>query len=107
MTDLSDSNKPGPKLLTRKSAKAVEMSIITLCVAAMVMIFQPFSQTLFTIGAGLVVLGGLSFNLVPLCTPGRPVRSLVNAGLIVLAILLVVTAIAIGSAYLYGIYLTS
>lgn len=107
MTNLSDTEKPARALLTRRSAKAVEMSIIGLCVAAMVMIFQPFSQTLFSIGAGLVVLGGLAFNLVPFCTPGRPVRSLVNVGLIVLAILVVVVLLAIGSAMLYGVYLTS
>ena len=107
MTNLGDSEKPAPALLTRRSAKAIEMSIIGLCVTALVMIFPPFSQTLFSIGAGLVVLGGLSFNLVPLCVPGRPVRSLVKAGLIVLAVLTVVVLIAIGSAMLYGVYLTS
>jgi len=44
---------------------------------------------------------------VPLCVPGRPVRSLVKAGLIVLAVLAVVVLIAIGLAMLYGVYLTS
>ena len=79
-----------PGGMSRAVARRVELSIIGLCVAAIVMIFQPFSQTLFSIGAGLVVLGGLSFNLVPLCKPGRTVRSLVMAGLTVLAILVVV-----------------
>jgi hypothetical protein len=102
MTDLSQK----PAGMSAAKAKTIELSIIGLCLCALVMIFQPFSQTLFTIGCCLVVLGGLAFNLVPLCTPGRSVRSLVNAGLIVLAILAVVMLLAIGSAMLYGIYLT-
>ena len=69
------------------------------------MIFQPFSLTLFGVGAVLVVVGGLAFNLVPLCQPGRPLKSVVKAGIVVLTILLVVVALAIGSAELYAIFL--
>jgi len=50
-------------------------------------------------------LGGLAFNLVPLCRPGVPAKALVKAGLIIMVLLLVVAALAIGSAYLYGLYL--
>jgi len=91
--------------MTRRQARTVEYSIIGLCIVAMVMIFQPFSLSLFSVGAGLVVLGGLAFNLVPLCRPGVPASRLVKAGLIVLGILVVVIALAIGAAHLYGIYL--
>jgi hypothetical protein len=42
---------------------------------------------------------------VPLCRPGVPAKTLIRAGLVVLILLLVVAALAIGSAYLYGIYL--
>ena len=59
------------------------------------------------IGAGLVVLGGLAFNLVPLCRPGVTVRALFKAAGVVLIILAVVVALAIGSAHLYAIYLTN
>jgi hypothetical protein len=52
-----------------------------------------------------VVLAGLAFNLVPLCRPGVPAKALIRAGFIVLILLLVVAALAIGAAYLYGIYL--
>ncbi len=93
--------------LTAKQARRVEFSIIGLCIAALVMIFQPFSLTLFGIGAALVVLGGLAFNLVPLCRPGVRVSRLVKAGGIVLLILLIVAGIAISAAHLYGIYLQS
>ncbi len=96
--------KPG---LTSRQARRVEFGIIGLCIAALVMIFQPFSLTLFGIGAALVVLGGLAFNLVPLCRPGVRASSLVKAGGIVLLILLVIAGIAISAAHLYGVYLQS
>ena len=93
--------------MTSRQARRVEYSIIGLCLAALVMIFQPYSLTLSSIGAGLAVLGGLAFNLVPLCRPGVTVRALLKAGGIVLIILAVVVALAIGSAKLYAIYLTA
>jgi hypothetical protein len=70
-------------------------------------VFQPFSLTLFTVGAALVVLMGLAFNLVPLCRPGRPIRSLVMAVIVIAVIFVVVTALALGSAVLYSIYLSA
>jgi hypothetical protein len=93
--------------LSARQARTVEGTIIGLCILALVLIFQPFWLPLYSVGAGLVVLGGLAFNLVPLCRPGVPRRSLINAGIIVLVLLLVVAALAIGSAYLYGVYLRS
>ena len=93
--------------MTPRQARAVERSIIGLCILALALIFQPFSLPLYGIGAGLVVLGGLAFNLVPLCRPGVPRKALLNAGVVVLALLLMVAALAIGSAYLYGEYLKS
>jgi hypothetical protein len=72
---------------------------------SLVLIFQPFSVVLYGIGAGLVVLGGLSFNLVPFCVPGRPLSSVVRVAVIVLIILVIAICLAIGSAYLYGVYL--
>ena len=91
--------------MTAAQARAAEWVIIGLCIAALVFVFQPFSRTLYGVGAGFVVLGGLVFNLVPLCRAGVPAASLVKAGLIVLISLFVVVALAIGSAYLYGLYL--
>lgn len=91
--------------MTPRQAATIRNAIIGLCILSLVMIFQPFSLTLFGIGAGLVVLGGLAFNLVPLCVPGRPLKSVVKAGIIVFVILLVVVGLAIGSAELYAIFL--
>ena len=88
-----------------RTARSIEYSIIALCIISLAMIFQPFNQLLFSIGAGLVILGGLAFNLVPLCVPGQPLKRVIKVAFIILIILCVVILLAIGSAYLYGIYL--
>jgi hypothetical protein len=85
-----------------KTATNVEYAIIGLGVLALLLIFQPFSLTLFGIGCALVVFAGLINNLLPLCEPGVPVASLVKAGLVVAAIFVIVLVIALTSAYLYG-----
>lgn len=102
MTDATASPTAG---MSARTARTIEHAIIGLCIAALVLVFQPFSKLLSGIGMGLVVLGGLAFNLVPLCEPGRPARSLVRAALIVLAVFVVVFAVALLSAYLYGEWL--
>ena len=56
----------------------VEYTIIAVSVLSLVLLFQPLSLELYSVGAGLVVLAGLAFNLVPVCTPGRTVGSLVK-----------------------------
>jgi hypothetical protein len=88
-------------------ATRLEYAIIGLGLLALVMIFQPFSLGLFSVGCGLVVLAGLVNNLLPLCEPGVSKGSVVQAALIVAVIFVVVTALAIGSAWLYGVYLAS
>jgi hypothetical protein len=93
--------------MTPAQAHMLEWAIIGLCVAALLMVFQPFSLRLYGIGAALVVLGGLAFNLVPLCRPGVPLRSVARAALVVVVLLLLVAGLAIGSAWLYGLYLHS
>ncbi len=91
--------------MSATTAKTIERSIILLCVLSLVMIFQPFSKLLYSIGAGLAVLGGLAFNLIPQCVPGYPLRRVRNTALLVLVILIVAVVLAIGSAHLYGVYL--
>jgi hypothetical protein len=93
--------------MTPRQAATAEVAIIALCVIAMVLIFQPFWLPLFSVGAGLVVLGGLAFNLIPLCRPGVPAGKLVKVGLIVLVLLVVVAGLSIGAAWLYGLYIES
>jgi len=101
----SDRAPPTRAGLTARQAWIVEWSIIALCILALLLVFQPFWLPLYSVGAGLVVLGGLAFNLVPLCRPGVPAKTLVRAGVVILILLLLVAALAIGSAYLYGLYL--
>jgi hypothetical protein len=93
--------------MTPAQARTLEWSIIGLCIAALLMVFQPFSLALYGVGAGLVVLGGLAFNLVPLCRPGVRVQSVVMAAAVTVVLLLVIAGLAIGSAWLYGFYLHS
>ena len=90
-----------------RQAKAIEYSIVAVSVLSLVLLFQPFSLALYSIGAGLVVLAGLAFNLVPLCPPGRSVASLVKAAVIIVIILIVVAALSMGSVELYAMYLTA
>ena len=91
--------------MTASQAKLIEYSIIGLCVIALLMIFQPFTLIFYSIGAGLVVLGGLAFNLIPFCREGVPLAKLGRVALIVLAILVVAIILGIGTGYLYVWYL--
>jgi hypothetical protein len=91
--------------MSAATARTIEYAIIGLCLAALAMIFQPFSLTLYGVGAGLVVLGALAFNLIPHCRPGVPVRWLLKVALIILIILVVALTLAIVTTYLYAWYL--
>jgi hypothetical protein len=86
------------------TARKLEFSIIGLGVVALVMIFQPFSLTLFTIGAVLVVIAGLINNLLPLAQPGVPPRTVVTIAMVVAMIFCIVLLVAIFAAYLYGVF---
>jgi len=91
--------------MSARIAGRVEAAIIGLCAASLILVFQPFSKLSSGVGMGLVVLGGLAFNLVPLCEPGRPARDLWRAAGIVAVVFAVVLGVALLSAYLYGVYL--
>jgi hypothetical protein len=97
--------RAGAPGMSAATARRIETAIIILCAAALVFIFQPFSKHLSALGMVLVVPGGLAFNLVPLCEPGRPLRDLLRVVLIIALIFVVVLGLAIGSALLYGQYL--
>lgn len=90
-----------------RQAKAIEYAIVAVSVLSLVLLFQPFSLPLYSIGAGLVVLAGLAFNLVPLCTPGRPLASLIKAAVMIVIIFFVVAALSMGAVELYAMYLTA
>ena len=68
---------------------------------------RPFSMTLFSIGCVTVVIGALSFNLIPFCREGVPARTLVRVSIIVLVILVIAMLLGIGTSLLYVQYLES
>lgn len=99
---MSDTRAANPRGgMTRTQAKAVEFGVIGLAVAAILMIFQPFSLTLFSWGCGLVVVAGLAFNLVPFCREGVPASFLLRVVAIVLVILAIAAILGILTANLY------
>jgi hypothetical protein len=93
--------------MTAAQAKRVEFFIIGLCVLSILMIFQPFSLTLFSIGCVTVIIGALAFNLVPFCREGVPARALWKVTLIILIVLAVAGSLGIGTALLYVQYIGS
>ncbi len=96
-----------PRGMTAAQARRVEYGIIGLCGLALLLIFQPFSLALYSIGAGLVVLGGLAFNLIPFCRRGVPARTLAKVAVVVLVILAIVALLGFLTAQAYVWYLAS
>jgi hypothetical protein len=90
--------------MTPAAARKLEYTIIGVGVLALLMIFQPFDITLFTIGSALVVLAGLINNLLPLAQAGVPKRSVVTAAMVVAMIFCFVLLVAIVAAHLYGVF---
>lgn len=88
--------------MSATQARTLEFGIIGLCLVALTLVFQPFSLELYGVGAVLVIVGGLAFNLVPFCRTGVPLQRVLRVAMIVIVTLLIITAIAITSAWLYG-----
>ncbi len=98
---MSDEPRTG---MSPRCALRLEYFIIGLGLFALVLIFQPFSLTLFAIGSGLVVLAGLVNNLLPLAQPGVPLRSVAKVALVVAMIFCIVLLVSIAAAHLYGVF---
>ena len=92
--------------ITARTARTLEYVIVGASILALAMIFQPFSVELFTLGAAAIVIVGLAFNIVPLCQPGKSVRSLVIAGIVIVVVFAIVTVLALASAELYAYYIS-
>jgi cytochrome c biogenesis factor len=90
--------------MTPAAARKLEYAIIGLGVLALLLIFQPFSLQLFTIGSILVVLAGLINNLLPLAQPGVSKRAVVKAAMIIAMIFCITLLVAIFAASLYGVF---
>jgi hypothetical protein len=87
-----------------QQALRLEYAIIGLGILALIMIFQPFSITLFAIGAMLVVVAGLVNNLLPMAQPGVSMRSVFTVAMVVVMIFCIVLLISIAAAHLYGAF---
>lgn len=106
MTDANHApGTPLPAGMSARTATHVEYAIISLGLVALVLIFQPFSLTLFSVGCVLVVAAGLINNLLPLCEPGVSLRTFFTITLIVAMVFLIVLLISVSAAHLYGVYL--
>lgn len=90
--------------MSSAGALRLEYGIIGLGVLALLLIFQPFSITLFTIGCILVVLAGLINNLLPLAQPGVQIRTVVKIAMVVAMIFCIALLVSIFAAYLYGVF---
>lgn len=90
--------------MSGQSALRLEFFIIGLGILALLMIFQPFSITLFTLGCIVVVVAGLVNNLLPLAQPGVQPRSVITVAMVVAMIFCIVLLVAIFSASLYGTF---
>ena len=89
--------------MTPAAAFRLEAAIIGLGMLALVLIFQPFSLTLFASGSARVVLAALVNNLLPLAEPGVPARTVVTVTLVVAMIFCIVLLLSIAAAHLYGV----
>jgi hypothetical protein len=90
--------------MTGPQALRLEYVIIGLGILALLMIFQPFSLSIFAAGGILVVIAGLLNNLLPMAQPGVPARSVITTALVVAMIFCIVLLVAIFAAYLYGVF---
>jgi len=91
--------------MSKRTANGIEFGIIAFCLASLGFIVQPFSQTLFTVGAAAVVLGALAFNLIPFAKPGAPLRGVIRAAVVIAIILVTAVALALLVSWLYTLYL--
>jgi hypothetical protein len=92
--------------MTERQARALEFGIVGASLLALVLIFQPFSLDLFTLGAAAIVIVGLAFNLVPLAQPGKTWRSVLIAAIVIVVAFAIVTLLSLGMAKLYGYYIS-
>ncbi len=90
--------------LSNVGARRMEYSIIGLGIVALILIFQPFSIGLFSLGAILVVLAGLINNLLPLAQPGVQTRSVITIAMVVAMVFCIVLVVSIAAAHLYGVF---
>ena len=86
--------------MSPRTARLVVSSVIAICLLALLFIFQPFVKELYTAGCIMVVIGGLTFNVVPYANTQNSLGRVLRVLAIVLTILVIAVLIAIGFVYL-------
>ena len=86
--------------MSPRTARLVVSAVITVCLLALLFIFQPFVKELYTAGCIMVVIGGVTFNVVPFANTQNSLGRVLRVLAIVLATLIIAVGIAIGFVYL-------
>ena len=86
--------------MSPRTARLIVASVIAICLLALLFLFQPFVKELYAAGCVMVVVGGLTFNVVPFANTQNNIRRVFRVLAIVIAILLIAVGIAIGFVYL-------
>lgn len=86
--------------MSPRMARLVVTLVIAICLLALLFIFQPYFKPLYTAGCIMVVIGGLTFNVVPFANTRNSLGRVLRVLAIVLAILIIAVGIAIGFVYL-------
>ena len=86
--------------MSPRTARLVVSAVIAVCLLALLFIFKPFVKELYTAGCIMVVIGGLTFNVVPFANTQNSLGRVLRVLVIVLAILIIAVGIAIGFVYL-------
>ena len=92
-------------VLSEKTARVWRGLILTVSIASLAMVFQPFSLTVFAFGCGLAFFSALVFNLMPYLEAGTQVRQVGKTALIIVIVFGVMFVLAILATYGYVLYL--
>ena len=92
-------------ILTAKTARFLRGVVLTMSIASLFMVFQPFSMAVFAAGSILAFVAALVFNLMPFLQAGSTWQQVRKAALIILIAFVVIFALAILATYGYVLYL--
>ena len=91
--------------LTAKSARFWRGVVLVMSIGSLLMVFQPFSMSIFAAGCVLAFIAALVFNLMPFLQAGGTWKQVRKAALIILIVFVVIFALAILATYGYVLYL--
>lgn len=91
--------------LSSKYAAMWRGVILAMSIGSLVMVFQPFSITVFALGCMLAFISALVFNLMPALEPGVSVRQVGRVAITILIFFVAIVGFAILATYGYVLYL--